>query len=303
MSWLSIILLAYFFLGLSYFGDKLVLAGKPKAKLYVFYVGCLNIFLVLLIPFVKLGLPNAGAFPWILLEPAAFLGGLYTMFLSLQKMEVSREITIMGAVQPIFVLILSSFIWGGTVMSPINIVAFVLMLLGGVIISVQWKTKKRVSFKYVLLVILSAFLFSLDYIFSKLFFFHEPFLPGFIWIRLLSCLYVVIFFLLDKKLRAQVFAKTTTHEKKNNLVFLVSQGSGAASNVLQSFAISLAPVSYLAIMNALSGVQYVFLFAITVFFSYFFPKILKEDISKEAIAQKVVAIVLIGAGLALLVVS
>ena len=68
----------------------------------------------------------------------------------------------------------------------------------------------------------------------------------------------------------------------------------------QNWAIFLAPLAFLAIINALQGVQYVFLLIFAVLLSLKFPQILKEEISREIIFQKVVAILLIGGGLVIL---
>jgi hypothetical protein len=53
-------------------------------------------------------------------------------------------------------------------------------------------------------------------------------------------------------------------------------------------------------INALQGVQYVFLLIFAIILSFKLPKILKEEISREIIFQKVAAILLIGAGLILI---
>jgi len=73
------------------------------------------------------------------------------------------------------------------------------------------------------------------------------------------------------------------------------------ATVLQSLAIALVPVAYLAIVNALKGIQYVFLFLLTILFSYYLPSYLKETLSKKALVQKISAIFLISLGLVILV--
>jgi hypothetical protein len=85
------------------------------------------------------------------------------------------------------------------------------------------------------------------------------------------------------------------------MFFLGSQVCGGAGNLLQSFAISLAPVAFLAVVNSLKGIQFIFLFLLTLFLSYFYPKILKEEISRVVIFKKLLAIFLIAMGLAFLI--
>ena len=297
MLWLFIIILSYLFFGLAFFGDKLILAGPPNSKLYTFYVGALSILVVFFIPFTTFGFPNITGLLWIILEAIVYMLGLYAMFFALEKFDVSRVMTTIGAIQPVIILILTWIFWG-TVITGINFLAFVFLLVGSIIISTEKKYK--ITNDYLLLVLLSSLLFSLDYVFSKLVFSQQPFLQGLIWMRIFSFLFA-LFFLFDKSLRKQIFSKKKVVNKKTGLLFFFTQSAGGLANILQSFAISLVPISYLAIISSLRGIQYVFLFLITLFFSFFFPVIFKEDISKKVIIQKTIAIVLIVSGLAILI--
>lgn len=75
---------------------------------------------------------------------------------------------------------------------------------------------------------------------------------------------------------------------------LGAQGLGALAFVLQNYAISFGSV---AIINALQGVQYAFLLLFAWLLTLFYPKIIKEDISKKILWKKIGAIVLISLGL------
>ena len=90
-------------------GDKLVLAGKPKPKSYTFYVGIFSVFVILLIPFVKFSVPSGTGFMWIALDALVHVVGLYTMFVALEKFDVSKVVATIGATQPIFIFILTFF--------------------------------------------------------------------------------------------------------------------------------------------------------------------------------------------------
>ncbi len=83
-------------------------------------------------------------------------------------------------------------------------------------------------------------------------------------------------------------------------IFIANQTAGGGATILQNWAISLAPLSYVAVINALQGVQYAFLLIFTTFISLKFPHLLKEKISKGILFQKISAILLIGAGLVML---
>lgn len=298
MMWLIVAILAYFFFALTFFGDKIVLAGPPKPKLYIFYIGLLNLLLLLLIPFIEFHLPNAKTLPWIVLEAIVYVMGMYTLFVAIEKFEVSRVTTVIGAIQPLLILLLTWFFFGGEIISNKNILAFLLLFAGTIIISVQ--NKFKVKKESIILILFSALMFSLDYIFSKMIFLNMQFLDGLIWMRIFSFLFV-LFFLFSKDLRTDLTTKRNNLNGKTGTIFLFTQSSGAVATILQNLAIYLAPVSYLAVINSLRGIQYLFIFIITLTVSYFFPRIIKEDISKKAIYQKFFAILLIFIGLAILV--
>ncbi len=300
--WLIVTILAYLFFGLASLGDKLVLAGKahgaPKSKSYTFYVGIISLFVVVFIPFTKFGFPNATELAWIALDAIVHILGLYTMFLAVEKFDVSRAVATIGATQPIFIFILTWLFWGPQAMPAIDILAFILLFSGSVIISVEKNIE--VTGDYLKITLLSSMMFSLDYVFSKFVFLDLPFLLGIIWIRIFVFLFALVF-LITKNSRKEIFSKQMISNKKTQGAFLYAQACGGAANFLQSFAISLAPIAFLATVNSLRGIQYVFLFLATLFLSFLFPKILKEKISKKIIYQKIISIILIVIGLAILV--
>lgn len=296
ISWLLAIMLSYLFFSFSFLGDKLILTNAPRPKSYTFYIGILSALVIFLMPFIKLSLPSPTVFLWIILEALVFILGIYVMFVTLEKHDVSVVITTIGATQPIFIFILSLLSFGPQPILFKNIAAFILLLIGSVVISID--KKFHITGNYVKIILFVSLLFSLDYIFSKLVFLHQPFLQGFVWMRICT-LVMVLTFLVSKKFRTEIFQKKRFLSGKLKIVFLCSQACGGIATLLQSFAIFLAPIALLPIMNALRGIQYVFLFILTMLLSLFLPKILKEDISKRLIVQKIISILLIGIGLAI----
>lgn len=297
--WLIIIVLAYLFFSLAYLGDKLVLAGAPKPVSYTFYVGLLSLFVLCLIPISNFYFPGFPLFYLMIFDAAIYICALYLMFVGLENFEVSKVMTTVGATQPILILGLTWIIWGEQIFTRTDIIAFVLLIIGTILISYK-KNNFGVKNGFLKIVLLSSLLFSIDYILQKYIFIKLPFLVGFIWLRILMFFFASMF-LLSEKNRREIFKKRNIENKKLGPIFLFSQVSGGLANFLQSYAIALAPVALLPIVNSLRGLQYVFLFLITVFLTVFFPKILKEEISKKIIIQKSISIILIVIGLALLV--
>ncbi len=192
-SWLLIIILAYLFFSLASFGDKLVLNNSQNPKSYVFYVGLLNLLVILLIPFVEFSLPSAKSFLWIILTSFVFIMGLYVLYSAIEKFEVSRVVPIVGAVQPIFILFLSWFFWGDSIIKWNIFPAFLILLLGGVVIS--FEKKPEFTKNLLKLSLLASFLTALGFIFTKMVFSSQTFFNGIIWLGIFNFLiYILIFF-------------------------------------------------------------------------------------------------------------
>ncbi|MGD0576682.1 MAG: hypothetical protein ABSA74_01225, partial [Candidatus Staskawiczbacteria bacterium] len=271
-----------------------------EPNLYTFYVGAISIFVVIFIPFIKFGFPDEKSLFWIIAEAVVYILGLYAMFLALEKFDVSRVMTTIGATQPIFVFAFTWLFWGPQPLSPGNILAFVLLVFGSCLISFEKNSKTNGN--YMKITLFASLFFSLDYIFSKIVFLGQPFLQGFIWMRIFVFLFALLL-LINRNVRRDIFKKQNILNRKTGAIFAGTHLSGAAANILQGFAIYLAPIAFLPIVNSLRGVQYIFLFLITLFLSVLFPKILKEQISREIIIQKIISIVIIAVGLAILVLN
>ena len=297
ISWITIIILAYFFFSLSSLGDKLVLNYSKSPKLYVFWVGFLSLLVLLLIPFVGINLPSTESFLWIILTSLVFILGLYVLYSAVLRFEVSRVIPIVGALQPIFILILS-WIFFKEVIIKSNLLAFFILLIASFIIS--FESKIKLNTKLIISSLLASLLVAFGFIFTKKVFLIQPFFQGIIWIGVFNFLFAILF-LIDSNLREQIFVKKSAFRKKNIVLVAITQSAGGIAGFLQNIAIYLAPASSLAIINVLRGIQYIFLFVITLIFSIFLPKIIKEDISIGVILQKLLSIILIGIGLSLLV--
>jgi len=147
--------------------------------------------------------------------------------------------------------------------------------------------------------LVAAFFFALFFVLAKYVYLTQSFLQGFIWISLGGFL-TALLFLFSRELRDNLFKVKLKVPKKVIMIFVSNQAMGALSNFLQSWAVALAPLAYVAVVNALQGVQYVFLLGLATILSVKFPKILREEVSREVIFYKIAAIFLIVLGLFLL---
>lgn len=297
MLWILVITLAYFCFALASLGDRIILSGHSRPNSYTFFVGILSAAVILLIPFIGISVPQGILWLWIILAALFNILGIYTMFSALNVFDVSKIIPTIGALQPIFVVIFSFLILGEDAMGSRQILAFVILLLGSVLISIE--KNYRVTRRSLKLSFFAALFFSLEMIFAKIVYLNLAFSDGFIWMKIFGLVFVMSF-LFNKTFRRDIFKVDQKLDKKNSIIFFLGQGFGGLANILQGWAISLVPLAYLGIMNAMKGLQYVFLFIFALIISAAFPKLLNEKTSKTIIIQRIIAIILIVIGLLVL---
>jgi len=297
MLWILAITSAYLCFALASLGDRIVLSGPSRPRSYTFFVGILSAAVILLIPFIGINVPQGIMWLWIILAALFNILGIYSMFTALDDFDVSKIVPTVGALQPIFVVVFSLLIWGGDAMKGSQVFAFAILLLGSVLISIE--KNYRVTRRSLKLSFFAALFFSLEMIFAKTAYLDIAFWDGFIWMKIFGFVFVMGF-LFNKTFRSDVFKIDQRLSKKNSIIFFLAQGFGGLANVLQGWAISLVPLAYLGIMNAMKGLQYVFLFIFALIVSATLPKLLNEKISKAIVMQRIVAIILIAIGLGVL---
>ncbi len=299
MLWLIVATLSYLILAVSFLVDKYLLVGSiANPKVYTFYVGMAGILVLAIIPFVGFTIPGTEQIFLSITCGAFFTGGLFWFYKALQLFEPSRVVPAVGGILPLFsflLILISSK--GEATFALSDYVAFILLILGSVLIT--YKKSQKISIRCFLISSIAAILFAFYFVLAKYVYMGQSFWSGLIWIRIGGFL-AALGFLLTREVRNELFKSKIGFQRKTAVLFLSNQAAGATGNILQSWAIALAPLVYVATINALAGIQYVFLFIFSIILSLKFPKILKEEASKEVILQKIVAILFIGGGLLVL---
>jgi len=296
MLWLIVTISAYFLSAIVALFDKYLLKGPiPGPKIYSFYVGILGIFSLVLIPLGFIIPPPPQIFLSIL-AGALYIFSLSVFLKAVKLFEVSRVVPSVGAMTPFFVLGLT-FLSAKQILSFYQFLAFFFLLFGGFLIN--WEKEKKINLNCLWLSLIAAFLFSLAFFFSKFVYLAQPFWSGFIWMRIGGFL-GALFFLFSKEVKEELFKKRISFSPRIGGILILGQLIGGSGFILQNFAIKLVPLNLFAFVNALEGTKYTFLLIFTIFLSLKFPQILKEEITRKIIFQKIVAILFIGGGLALL---
>jgi len=224
------------------------------------------------------------------------IGGLsvfafWTFFSALKYNEASRVVPVVGGIQPVIIFFIAK-IFLGEQLSVLQIAAIICLIAGGILISYA-KKKGKASKKWLVLAIVSGTLFALYYSIGKYIFNNTDFINGFIWPRIGTFLAALII-LYKKGYIKELITAPKQAGGKSSILFFTGQASGAMFFVLVNYAIFLGSVT---LVNALQGVQYVFVLILSILVVSIWPKALKEKIERKTLLIKVVAILLIFVGL------
>jgi uncharacterized membrane protein len=303
--WLFVTIGAYTLSAFNSVVDKHLLGKKiPNPLVYSFYVGIFSIFVVALVPF-GIKWPGLYQFGAAIFTGSVYLLALYFFFSALKSDEASRVVSIVGGVTPVFVLVLSTVIFG-TLLTRVDLYAFALLVSGSVIISLR-KSKTCGVFEFnkyscvrsIEMAFLAALFFALFFVSAKFVFLNQPFISGFIWTRIGSFIAAsaMLIFAVNRNI---IFHTTKSVKAKSGGLFILNKIIAGVSFLVLNYAISIGEV---ALVNALEGFKYVLLLVMAVIFTKWFPHVIKEQFSVLIVLQKTLAVVLIFTGIFLLALS
>ena len=320
--WIFITIGAYFINAGVYVADKFLLSKKIHSSIaYAFYVGIWSVFNAGLLFFWP-WMPNLQEMTLDLLAGFLFLITLVFWYKALHQSEASRVVPIVGALVPIFSFILS-FVFLGETLSGQQLLAFFILICGGVLISIK-HTKvylyQRVVTRFREVVgdivgnvpagaqptsrilvnsVTAAVFFAAYYVLMKYIYMYQPFVGSFVWSRLGSFIGVLLMLFVPDWRRLIFEQQRGAKTPKNMFYFLTIRLLAAVAFIMINWAISLGNV---AIVNALQGVQYLFLFVIILLISNRFPKMLNEQLGGGVLLQKLIGTIMICLGLYLFIV-
>lgn len=294
-SWIIVAIAAYFIMALSQLVDKAFLNVVFKeAKAYVFLVGALGSLVVILIPF-GLTLPSLGLLLISLIGGGLFILALWPFLSALQGDDASRVIPLIGGVVPVATLIGEVTFLGGRLES-LDYLAFALLVSGAIVLTFSRSESSRRSRSAAFKAVLGSLLFAASFVITKYVFSNLDFVSGFFWMRLGGVIAALGFFALPE-VRQELKSFFTKRSGWLKTGYFANQGLAGGGFVLQNYAISLASVS---LVNALQGVQYIFIIIFVVIAAKFKPELLGEKISRRIMLEKITAILIIVAGIAVL---
>ncbi len=292
MNWLFFTVLAYFLWAIVVVLDGLIVKRyikNPITFLFIatFFSGFLSL---LIIPFAGLRLIDFNQLMLALLAGLIFVYGLLPYLKAMRFEEISR-VGPLWHFSPVFVLIISR-IFLKEVLTPNQYAGFFLLVFGGFLISCR---KLQGAFRLsraFWLMLLSTFLFAIYLVLTKYIFLSGDFINSFIWIRI-GTLLGALSLLLAKGCRRGCIPAFLRLKKKIQLVVISDRVIDFIALFSINFAIVAMPVS---VVSSFEGLQSFFTLAIMLLVSIKFPRIAKEEIDRKTVAYKLLAIILMAAG-------
>ena len=259
-TWLWLAVGAQFLYAISTLVDKHIVTrtqhiGKPIV--YAFYVSLLSGFVIVLLPTGLVFVPSEHVLIHALLNAAAFVCAIFFLYSALQSARASDVAPVVGAVSAITAVILARF--GIVGEAGISLIPIVLLTGGTAIISHFHFTKHALQSA-----LISGVAFGAAAFFAKLVFIDTTFINGFFWTRMMNVL-LALSLLFIPILRGAIFHGGAKSSSSSRGLVLGNKTLGGFAAALTAYALSLGPVSA---VNALGGLQFVFLF----FFSFVFAR-------------------------------
>lgn len=301
--WFLFALAGYFLLAIASVLDKFILSkslGSPVV--YTFYS---TIFLLLAFAAVPFGAPAPMGLDLFYAFVVGFLFalGLLTFFIALKHGETSHMSPFVGGVVTIATYVLSNLLLGETLTSHqaggVMILSFATFLLS------FEKSKKYDGFHTGFLWgILAGVVFALSHVGVKHLYDNYSFLTGLVWSRGTAGFFGMGLLLVPavresfRRKHRQMPLKSYARRHAFGIV-VANKVLGTVGLIVAHYAIAMGSVT---IVNALAGLEYVFLFTIVFICTKFFPKLFKEYFTRRELAVEVVAIVLAAVGSLLFVV-
>ena len=294
MSWLTsgtlIAIVAHGLIGISLVWDKILLL-RPETKSlpnYVFWLGGMSVFGVLLVPF-GFNLPSAGMAALAFTAGVIHLGAIWFYYSALKRGEASETLAVVGGFSPMATALIAI----GLLASPLggsSEIGFILLVAGGFAMLATEKLNWRQVLPSILL---SSGLFGLTNVLQKLVFDRTGFVTGYVFFTI-GTFAGAMGLLMRPLWRQQILIHSEDAPRRSTFWYFVNRFISGVGSFLIFFAISRGSP---AIVDAISGVRYVIIFLGVYFITKTKPYLLHEDFRKRVLIGKSVATALVVAGL------
>jgi uncharacterized membrane protein len=286
-----IAIVAHGLVGISLVWDKVLLKRKGMENLasYVFWLGAISFFGVVLVPF-GFKMPSM-EIAWIAIAAGVCdLIATWFYYAALKAGEASEEMAAMGGFTPVATVLISIPLLG--IHLDGRLLGFVIMTMGGF---VMFMAEKLPLSKMLPRVLAAAALFGLTGVLQKLAFNGTNFVSGYVFFTI-GTFGGSMAILLRPTWRRQIFTHSQEAPARSKVGYMMNRLVAGVGSFLVVYAVSrIAP----SLVEAISGVRYVVLFIGAYLITQWRPSWFREDFTRRTLIIKIVATSLVVAGLVL----
>lgn len=305
MIWFFIALIGPFLYALTNHIDKILLEKYFKES----GVGTLILFSSLLsalaLPFLFLADPtvlNVESTNIFFLSIVGILNVLvlWCYLIALKNEEASITVVFYQLV-PVFGCILGYFILD-EVLTEMQLIAMAMVIFGTTIISFEIDSENRFKLrkKTILPMLAASFFWALESVIFKGVALEENLWRSLFWEHLILMLVGIVIFIFARSYRENFLLALKNNSKKILLLNITNEVVYMLGNIATAFAYLLAPVGLVLLTESF---QPIFVLAIGIFLTIFFPRITVEKIHAKHLWPKIIAILVTGLGTYLLFIS
>ena len=285
-----IAILAHGVIGLSLVWDKILLENPETQDVvnYVFWLGAICIFGLLLMPF-GFHAPSWRVVCLAFSAGAIQLAANYFYYDALKLGEASQALAIMGGFSPLF----TYFIAIPLLKEPLggsSIIGFALLVLGGFVMFSSEPMNLRIIIP---LIVAAATTFGLSSVLQKMAFDETNFVSAYV-IFTLGTFAGALFLLVRKKWREEIFRTSERASAHSRKLYFINRFANGVGSFLTLYAVSLASP---AVVSAISGLRYAIIFVVVYYLTKFHPSVLHEQYRGWALTAKTIGTLLVILGL------
>jgi uncharacterized membrane protein len=300
MNWFLIAIIAPLLWATTNFIDKFLVSKhfESDTDTLIIYSAVIGLPVAILIALFKpevLSL-NLKVVTLIVLNSFLYILYLFPYFKALSKADTSIVTSLFQTI-PVFSYFLAFFILGETI-SGLQILGSLFVIAGAVGISLKFnKGKVRLTTEVLLLQLLASFIIALNYLFFKFFAIKSDFWTVSFWQYLGFAIFGLVMLVAVRSYRESFIVSFRRSSKEIINLNILNEVLNISATIIFTFATLLAPLALVWVIN---GIQPLFVFLIGAGLTLFFPHLIKEDISRKTVLQKVFFMIIIAIGAYLL---
>ena len=277
--------------GVSLVWDKVLLQKRSTQSLlsYVFWLGVISIFGLLLIPF-------GFKLPRFQVAALGFGAGVldliasYFYYSALKLGEASEELAVMGGFTPVATALIAMPLLKAPLENQFT--GFMLMTSGGFL---MFLAERRPLKRMLPKILIASAAFGLTSVLQKVVFNQTNFVSGYVFFTFgtfigSACLAIPLSW------RKQIFKHSGSGEPRSKVWYLVNRITAGVGSFLVVFAVSRASPP---VVESISGVRYAVIFVLAYAITRWKPSWLREEFGAWILATKVASTLLVIAGLIL----